>query len=314
MSWDQHTGAPLPRTHDFSDHDPDEKQPLIYWLGLGAWRQTRGSARVDIVRPSSSQPPRQAGIFGLPRIRPDAFFRAPTLPDEDYPGAHRHSSLLGPISGARVQLMRHIDWGGGHRRRRRNRQPIDQDTSSTREAEELEASHRRSYGVRPALGSIKRTLWEKMSMPDRPLIDLGVGFNFDLDNAALLPKARIKIKDLFSIKLMPLPCLKLQKRWQLPGSATAIRFHYDVPINELLAWDTRKPVPARMWVRLENNVGKNIHLTPSGLDFDEHVWHIGRGMALRAGGSAQFPREIPVPRGQSPLTWRLQRLGIKTRW
>ena len=66
--------------------------------------------------------------------------------------------------------------------------------------------------------------------------------------------------------------------------------------------------------RMENAVGYGTHLTPSGLDFDEHSWYLGGGTSLRTGASIGFPRQIPIPAGESPLNWRVQRLGLKTVW
>ena len=97
-------------------------------------------------------------------------------------------------AGARLQLMRHIDWGGERRYRRRRYsqpvepQPIDAQWGGDRKAAEYEAARSRSYGVGPAWHSLRRKLGDKLLMPDRPWIDLGAGFNFDLDHASLLPK------------------------------------------------------------------------------------------------------------------------------
>ena len=88
--------------------------------------------------------------------------------------------------------MRHIDWGVQQRRRRppSSRSPTydpdgyDADSSLA----PLDRS-RRSYGAGPAWNAVKRKLWEKLVQPERAWVDLGVGFNFDLDTASLLPKA-----------------------------------------------------------------------------------------------------------------------------
>lgn len=42
--------------------------------------------------------------------------------------------------------------------------------------------------------------------------------------------------------------------------------------------------------RMENVIGRNVHLTPSGIDFDEHVFQLGQGTVVRAAGSVLFPR------------------------
>ena len=42
--------------------------------------------------------------------------------------------------------------------------------------------------------------------------------------------------------------------------------------------------------RMENVIGRSVHLTPSGIDFDEHVFQLGQGTVVRAAGSLIFPR------------------------
>lgn len=41
---------------------------------------------------------------------------------------------------------------------------------------------------------------------------------------------------------------------------------------------------------MENVIGRSVHLTPSGIDFDEHVFQLGQGTVVRAAGSLIFPR------------------------
>lgn len=61
------------------------------------------------------------------------------------------------------------------------------------------------------------------------------------------------------LQLCPNPSLKLQKRWRLPGSATAVRLHWDLPLNKLLEWDSRDPVPSRIWCRSAWPVAQPLH-------------------------------------------------------
>ena len=41
-----------------------EKLPLFYWWGLAAWNKTRGTARVDLMRPRSFLSPATAPVCG----------------------------------------------------------------------------------------------------------------------------------------------------------------------------------------------------------------------------------------------------------
>ena len=43
----EHNGIAMPMVPDESG----EKLPLFYWWGLAAWNKTRGTARVDLMRP-----------------------------------------------------------------------------------------------------------------------------------------------------------------------------------------------------------------------------------------------------------------------
>lgn len=52
--------------------------------------------------------------------------------------------------------------------------------------------------------------------------------------------------------------------------------------------------------RMENAMGYGTHITPSGLDFDEHSWYLGGGTSLRTGASVNWPRQIPIPPGVGP--------------
>ena len=67
-------------------------------------------------------------------------------------------------------------------------------------------------------------------------------------------------------------------------------------------------------LRMENCVGRSVHLTPSGIDFDEHVFRLGEGTVMRAAGSVLFPRQLPVEEGEKLVNFRVQRFGLKALW
>lgn len=71
---------------------------------------------------------------------------------------------------------------------------------------------------------------------------------------------------------------------------------------------------ARLSHRMENCIGRAVHLTPSGIDFDEHVFQLGQGTVVRAAGSVLFPRQLPVEEGEQLLNFRVQRFGLKALW
>jgi hypothetical protein len=65
---------------------------------------------------------------------------------------------------------------------------------------------------------------------------------------------------------------------------------------------------------MENAIGRSMHLTPSGIDFDEHVFQLGQGTVVRAAGSVLFPRQLPVEEGESLVQFRVQKFGLKALW
>ena len=66
--------------------------------------------------------------------------------------------------------------------------------------------------------------------------------------------------------------------------------------------------------RFENTIGRSVRLTPSGVDFDEHVFQLGQGTVIRAAGSVLFPRQLPVEEGEKLFNYRVQRFGLKSQW
>lgn len=70
----------------------------------------------------------------------------------------------------------------------------------------------------------------------------------------------------------------------------------------------------RLAGRMENCIGRAVHLTPSGIDVDEHVFKLGQGTVVRAAGSVLFPRQLPVEEGDSLFKLKMQRFGLKALW
>ena len=57
---------------------------------------------------------------------------------------------------------------------------------------------------------------------------------------------RLKVKDLFSIRLLPYQALKINKRWQLGNSPVALRVNYECPLDNLAS---PFAAPSRLMVR-----------------------------------------------------------------
>ena len=95
-------------------------------------------------------------------------------------------------------------------------------------------------------------------------------------------------------------------------------------------------------------MGSGVHLSPTGVDFDQRVSGavtfrarcylmvpaevflarhtilsrltslqvvtLARDTSVRFAGRAQFPKQVPVPEGRPLLDWEVSRLGLKTSW
>ncbi|KAK9820629.1 hypothetical protein WJX72_012533 [[Myrmecia] bisecta] len=344
----------------FGPDDPEE-MPLANWFILAAWRSTRGSARIDLKRPTLPDPEPGRGLLGArdpgaygygrgdarraynDRYSPhQAFATAPQRGVRGYaedaaPVQSSWPGLLGfgTRTGARLKVMRHIEFGkGGSWRRNPPTRPAGTAPplgahAQPRAATGLPHSSREQWQAATAQstnppGTIQkqgepfRTLqgqFDKVlhQQPVKPLFDLGVGLNFDMDSTNLSPLVRLKVQDWLSIQAVPRPLLKLQKRWQLPATRLSMRLVYDCPLEEL---DHFWLPPARVMLRIDNLAGTGIHVGPSGIEFDERLVTraAGRETALRCAASVNFPRKVPVEEGQPLLDWQIERLGLKTRW
>ncbi|DBB09333.1 TPA: hypothetical protein ACH3X3_007912 [Trebouxia sp. C0006] len=322
----QGLAPPFGRSPPQDQYNPDTA-PLGYWIGLEAWRKTKGIASIDLRRPTLP-----GGHAGDSLLRTTYGEDAPTNPAAPTVGrrnpfmtsnarpcgaygdgyAAENPGVLGSaLSGARCKVLRCVEWGGPNRGPKRYRQPgtpydqvVDQKVqgNATLTAGDVQAAlhnvgDRLSASIRP--------------VRDAPLFNFGIGASFELDRAAMQPICRVKIKDFLSIKLLPRPMLKLHKRFPLGNTGLALRVVYDCPLEEL---DHALEPPARLLVRLDNKAGSGIHVGPSGVEFDERVLALGANAEARFGASVGFPRQLPVVEGQQLFNWDIHRLGLKTRW
>lgn len=252
-------------------------------LGGILWSKTRGTVRVDLVRPTIAVQQagdnvfftrrRAAGRQPVPR-RGGMFMTRANGYDEDEARAGYAGGWLGGSfkrlstlrrTGARFKVMRHMDVG-------------------------------------PRLTDSDE--------PGRRMFDVGLGINFELDSSAMQPVARLKFLDAFSLKLVPRPAFKFQRSWDLGVKGLAVRASYEVPLECV---DTFWAPPARLMVRLDNAAGAGIHFTDGGMEFDERVVASKAGTILRASGGIRFPRELPLEQGNL-FSLYVRRLGLKTQW
>eukprot|EP01018_Ginkgo_biloba_P000255 Gb_41159 [translate_table: standard] len=89
------------------------------------------------------------------------------------------------------------------------------------------------------------------------------------------------------IVLLGIPLIDLEKIWESPGAHLMVNFY--------------------------SQLGSGFHLTPGGLEFDEHVMKIGKYTTMRVAASILFPRRLPPEEGEQPIRIEIHRLGVKTR-
>jgi hypothetical protein len=309
-----------------------EQRPVYEWVLRRAAQTTRGIARVDLVRPRLpllSEDGRlwragaDEGRVGYPSIRGgrDAYSRMQRTDfgsvggGGGFAGSETSRLGFGPARGARIKLMRCIDIGArgideGKRQQPGGDKPLSQPFGDGALSDGLA-----SPGI---LGKVAGALqaqpayrtWGALPRKD-PWLSLGIGGSFELDSVSMIPAMRVRVQDWLTLKILPQPVLKLQKSLRLPNSALSLRLRYEVPLEAIE--DPLRP-PARLLVRLDNHVGSGVHLSPSGIDFDQRIVTLGQGTSVRFAGHAAFPRQLPVPEGKQLLNWDVDRLGLKTSW
>ncbi|WIA08490.1 hypothetical protein OEZ85_007925 [Tetradesmus obliquus] len=271
-----------------------EAQPWVkdLWKHLAA--KTVGVARVDLRRPTFPWPEDyDAGniLFRRGGSRPEAR-RGRGRPRKEQP------PLVGYVA----------DYDGSY-------YPQQQQPAYGYPAVGQQQQRQQPYRQQPTGARLKVMRCVQLKAPDskRPLLDFGLGVGVDLDRQELHGVARLKVADLVSLKLLPQPLLKLGGAWPLPGtSGMALRLKYEVPLMHL--GEFWQP-PARLMVRLDNDVGTGVHLTPTGVEFDERRLTLGKSTEVRAGATLRFPRTLPIDR-DDPDAFKLQvhRLSLKTLW
>ncbi|GIL93421.1 hypothetical protein Vretifemale_20825 [Volvox reticuliferus] len=241
-----------------------------------AWRwlvdNTTGVARVDLRRPTPPLPEQYAGNLLFVRSRQsvetqrdgggstDRHLRgrhqdaAPVYKDpmygQSYPGAPTATSTpVHPLlMGARIKITRSFIIGGG-----KGAEGGNGGASSDAEAEgppavtaagdAAVAAPRPHASWRRGRGALRGSPLAR-SFAEKPLLDLGVGINLDVDQQQIQPVARIKIKDLVSIKAAPLGLLKISR--SIPLGPVALKVRYELPLAHARHfWEP----PARLMVR-----------------------------------------------------------------
>lgn len=148
--------------------------------------------------------------------------------------------------------------------------------------------------------------------PHHVACDVGFGVNFDFDTAALQPSARVKLGGCLSLKLLPMPAVKFQRRFVMGATGVALRVAYECPLSVgVKPWEP----PATLLVQLESAAPHGVHLTPAGLELDGVLTLPGRRCVLLGRGRIRLPTQIPLPDDASQsVALDIDRLGLKAAW
>ncbi|KAG2425631.1 hypothetical protein HYH02_015003 [Chlamydomonas schloesseri] len=304
------------------------------------WRwladHTVGVARVDLRRPTPPLPEQYDGNLLVVRSRRSLAegggrtgrggftrrkgresqpqYAAPVYGVPTYPAAVPPPSYGGPppapgqplLMGARIKITRSFLVGGlGSWGRFRG---SERDSSSS-SSEEGEVKHVHISPPSPAPPPLSSPRPKMSAWSDRPLLDFGLGVCLDLDAQQIQPVARIKVKDLVSLKAFPMGMLKISR--SIPLGPVALKVRYELPLAHAKRfWEP----PARLMVRLDNAAGSGVHLTPGGLEFDEKVLRFGDAVSVRASAAVCFPRQLPLQDDEPPLRLQVHRLSLKSIW
>eukprot|EP00898_Chlorokybus_atmophyticus_P006433 jgi/Chlat1/6791/Chrsp51S06488 len=167
-----------------------------------------------------------------------------------------------------------------------------------------------TYGTRFKLMRI----WEGARASDEDLgvgqypVNFGIGASISVETGQLDPVVRLKAR-WATLRFLPTPTLELRQAYRLTKNL-AIGMKYRLPVSDL---DQGVFAPARLHVALFNPVGSGIHLTPSGLEFDERIFRLGPGSHLRLGATVDLPREFPLEPGERVWNIAIHRAQLKAR-
>ncbi|GIL56525.1 hypothetical protein Vafri_11858 [Volvox africanus] len=238
-----------------------------------AWRwlvdNTAGVARVDLRRPTPPLPEQYDGNLLFVRSRksvvsqhdggwaPDHHargrqrdavpaYREPMY-GQSYPGAPAAISPPGHplLMGARIKITRSFLIGGGKggNSGASTETGVEGPPAVTAAGDAAVAAPRPHFSWRRGQGALRGSPLAR-SFAEKPLLDLGVGINLDVDRQQIQPVARIKIKDLVSIKAAPLGLLKISR--SIPLGPVALKVRYELPLAHARHfWEP----PARLMVR-----------------------------------------------------------------
>ncbi|KAL6767852.1 hypothetical protein ACKKBF_B36870 [Auxenochlorella protothecoides x Auxenochlorella symbiontica] len=257
---------------------------------LGLWQRTLGTLTLDLkrqilpkddtARPSLFRLRRQDPVGSGPRtylgtpVRARRRGSSQFIIPQQQPGAEiTFPEVAFDDSGARLKVMRHVQFG-------------------------------------PAFYPLTR----KVGAPDgapSPCFDLGVGAQLEFDTAAVQAKARIKFQDWLSLKALPEPAIKLQKRFALGESGAGVRVSYECPLRALgTAWQP----PARLLVSIDSAVPSGLRLTQGGVEFDQALALPGNRALIRGAGRLGLPSRLPLEEGEPWVEADVRRLGLKAVW
>ncbi|XP_031486793.1 uncharacterized protein LOC116255162 [Nymphaea colorata] len=145
-----------------------------------------------------------------------------------------------------------------------------------------------------------------------PWLKLGIGGSVEMDDdgGVLVPKARLKTKYAI-LHVMPSPCFEIRMKFPVGISSLAASIRCRIPFSDLeTMWNSPS---SQLMVNFYNETGSGFHLTPGGLEFDEHLLRIGKYTTVRVAASLNFPRRLPPEEDEQLFKIDIRSIGLKTR-
>ncbi|KAG0560580.1 hypothetical protein M758_10G186500 [Ceratodon purpureus] len=141
-------------------------------------------------------------------------------------------------------------------------------------------------------------------------VNFGFGANVVMDQGRVEPKFRLRAQHV-ALHLLPEPALEMRGKWPLGDTNLAVYARYRVPIAGLgRFWESTN---ARLMINLFHPLGTGVHLTPQGVQFDDHVFQLSKFTTMRVAAAVDFPRQFPLQDGEQPFGLRVTRLGLRSK-
>ena len=146
---------------------------------------------------------------------------------------------------------------------------------------------------------------------ERPMLDLGAGVSFEVDTASIQPKARLKLGNIVSLRVLPDLGVNLKFSRPIGTTGYAVTMKYFCPMDELANF--YQP-PAKLLVVLDNSQDYGVKLHQGGIELNGNTWIWGDRAHVRASALVHLPSSIPLRDDEDLIKIEPRRCGLKMKW